>query len=123
MNKQLSADELSVLLVPVMTRREKLLRFARIVRAHPGNLHLFSNIEYMDRRALAAERHPFSMFAAAAHDPVLADAGLHGDSVIEAMRFFELTKDELHYFSCDCGGAISNEEMARRIDSLAACSQ
>jgi hypothetical protein len=36
------------------------------------------------------------------------------------MHFFELSQHELHEFSCDCGGVITNDEMAKRINTLAA---
>ncbi len=62
----------------------------------------------------------------AGRDPVLQQAGLKADlpggnvSVGGAQRFFELSKSDLHEFSCDCGGVITNEEMARRVENIAA---
>lgn len=131
MNRQLSNDELALLqsfdpvLAPDMTRREKLLHFAHVVRYsrrddnYAGRFFLFNNIEYMDDSVLARCSHPYSPFAVAAADPVLKDAGLTGGDGLSIKRFFELTTEQLHEFSCDCGGMIDNEEMARRIERLA----
>ncbi len=35
------------------------------------------------------------------------------------LRFFELSKNDLHEFSCDCGGVIRNDTMADRIEAVA----
>lgn len=120
MNKMLSTVEFfSLIDLPVMSKREKLLRFAHIVRASKEQFVIFSNIEFMTPGQLSMTYHPGSAFAAAAADPILKDAGLKSDRVSEAARFFDLTREELHEFSCDCGGLVSNEEMARRIERIA----
>jgi hypothetical protein len=123
MNKALSPSELYNLTttadVPVMTRREKLLRFARIVRQTQTQFIIFSNLEYMNPAQLSQCDHPHSPFAAAAADSTLRNTGLTGQTAADAMRFFELSQDDLHAFSCDCGGAITNEDMARRIERIA----
>jgi hypothetical protein len=64
--------------------------------------------------------HPSSAFALAAKDSVLHDAGLTGDSVGVAHRFFNLSREELADFSCACGGSINKNEMADRIERIAA---
>ena len=117
MNKQLSATELGLLssVAPhVMTRRDKLLRFAMIVRTSRRNFVIFHHLEYMTEPQLRDAYHPESAFAAAAADPILSDAGLASDRVGEAQRFFEL-----HEFSCDCGRVIRNDRMADRIEAVA----
>jgi hypothetical protein len=45
---------------------------------------------------------------------------LTGDSVGDAHRFFDLSREELADFSCVCGGSINNNEMADRIERIAA---
>ncbi len=122
MNKPLSIAELesSVCLVPLpMSRRDKLMRFAQVVRASGRMFFIFHGLEYYTQVQLKAAVHPSSAFAAAAADPILQDAGLKGAAAIDAMGFFELSQQELHEFSCDCGGVISNAEMADRIERLA----
>lgn len=123
MNRALSPSELLNLTTttanPVMTRREKLLRFAEIVRAAGRNFMIWNNLEYMSPAQLSQCYHPASAFAAAAADSTLRNAGLTGQTAADAMRFFELSQDDLHAFSCDCGGAITNEDMAHRIERIA----
>lgn len=104
---------------PTMTRRDKLLRWGDLIRACPHGLILFNNLEHMPPDVWDTIAHPHSAFALAANDPDLRAAGLKGEFVGDAVRFFELSRDEVHAFSCDCGGAISNAQMAGRIDAMA----
>jgi len=120
MNKPLLPEEVALLAKPVMNRREKLLRFAAIVRSSSYGFGLYHNLEGYRPDQLNGMGLGGSAFAAAADDPILRDAGLTGHSVGDAQRFFELSQHELHEFSCDCGGAIDNIDMANRIESLAA---
>jgi hypothetical protein len=55
----------------------------------------------------------------AASDPVLQSAGLIGETIKNVREFFELSDQDIHRFSCDCGGTISNDVMAKRIRNLA----
>jgi hypothetical protein len=45
---------------------------------------------------------------------------LASDSVGDAHRFFDLSREELADFSCVSGGSINNNEMADRIERIAA---
>lgn len=125
MNRQLSTSELDTLelafpvLEPVMTRREKLLRLAHIVRNSGHNIFIFHRLEWMTDLELSREEHFLSAFASAAFDPVFIAEGLKGHDVLSAKKFFELTTEQLHEFSCDCGGLLTNEDMADRIEKLA----
>lgn len=120
MNKQLMPDEVALLAKPVMTRRDKLLRFAAIVRSHRGTpFGLYHNLEGYNPEQLNSIGLGGSAFEAAAADPILRDAGLTGASVGDAQRFFELSQHELHEFSCNCGGEITNDDMANRIERIA----
>jgi hypothetical protein len=114
----------AVLATPVMTRREKLLRWAQIIRNTPASMHLYHGLEYqtpafLDTMEITAGQN--TAFALAAQDPILTDAGLPktGGSIGDTMRFFELSQAELHEFSCDCGGSITNEAMADRLEKIA----
>jgi hypothetical protein len=42
-----------------------------------------------------------------------------GTTIHDVMKFFGLTQQQLHEFSCDCGGPITREQQARRIEGLA----
>lgn len=120
MNVQLSAAQIAELNTITLTKRDKLYRLAYILRAEPCNVYNFSGVEYMTPHERRMASHPQSMFALAAADSVLKDAGLAGQSIGEGQRFFELSDNELHVFSCDCGGQLSNEQMARRVEAIAA---
>lgn len=121
MNVQLSPAQLAEISAPTMTRREKLFRLAHLIRTSPyPHLYMFSNLESLTPDEMVGLRHSLSAFALAAKDPILKDAGLKSDSVADAKAFFTLTRDELHAFSCDCGGLLSNEAMARRVETIAA---
>lgn len=126
MNKQLSSAELERLstsnpaVTPhVMSRRDKLMRLAKIVRESVRQFIIFSNLEHCAPYQRSALQHPNSAFAAAAADPILKDAGLSDGTVGNAEAFFELNLQDLHTFSCNCGGAISNDDMANRIEHIA----
>jgi hypothetical protein len=122
MNQQLSPSELATLTtaILVLTKRDKLMRLAHLVRACPHSVFMFSNVEHMTIAEKRMSGHPNSAFSLAANDMILKDAGMQGSSVADGERFFELSRDELHAFSCDCGGHIGNERMARRIELIAA---
>jgi hypothetical protein len=113
----------AVPLRPVMSRRDKLLRWAQLVDRCHSDLALYHGIEYMrpydlnNIRPYATTR---SAFTIAITDPTFQAMGLTlSSSLIDTMRFFELSQDQLHGFSCDCGGYIDNHEQARRIAHLA----
>jgi hypothetical protein len=120
MNQQLSPTQLAeITKITTMSRREKLFRLARLIRECKHPLTMFTNLEYVAPAELLAMKHPASAFALAAQDPILKDAGLQGNTIGEALQFFDMTCDELHAFSCDCGGYIDNERMARRVENIA----
>jgi hypothetical protein len=95
-----------------LTKRQKLMRFADIVRSRARcPLYLFNNIEYLDRGQWKYISHPASAFALAARDKVLRNAGLEDSSVADAQQFFDLSREELTEFSCVCGGSINKNKM------------
>lgn len=118
--------------VKKMTKKEKLLLLAGLVRACNRRLALASGLESWEE--LTMKRIPvsywgMSAFSLAQADPVLQQEGFKSSGTAErnpsdasfhdATKFFELTRDEMHEFSCDCGGAIGNAEMADRIERIA----
>jgi hypothetical protein len=109
-----------------LTRKEKLLRWSELIRATSANFYIFHRLEHWNPRQLkmAMAEHGIPLgyanaFIVAAADPVFRAAGLAGDSVADSMRFFELSLDDMHGFSCDCGGAVEKTDMAHRIEHLA----
>lgn len=103
-----------------MTRREKLLRWAKLVRKSKVQMQLYHLLENESQETL--NKMAFSSgtaFALAHEDPILRDAGLDTHTIGGLMAFFEITKDDLHDFSCNCGGKIDNAKMASRIEKIA----
>jgi hypothetical protein len=106
-----------------MTRKQKLLHWAALIREANYNFILFHNLERMSFAQLSQvnlEVYTGSAFNAARNSPVLQAEGLGaGANIPEIMKFMELNQQELHEFSCDCGGNITNEMMAQRIERIA----
>lgn len=113
--------------VPIMNRTQRLRHWASLVRPHRGPLLIFHNLEFWDKYQLAATSptvmaayNNLTAFALAENDPSFQAQGLGlGSTFKQHMDFFELSQMELHAFSCDCGGMISNQQMADRIERLA----
>lgn len=116
----------------VMSKREKLLHWASLIRAHKsrhGALWLLHNLEdwspYMLENpeivfgSRTGEHFANTAFGVAAADEQFKAAGLVGSAPAHIMKFFELSRADLHEFACNCGGDISNEEQARRVEHLA----
>lgn len=111
----------------VMSKREKLLHWAGLVELAKFPIHLFDGLEDWNDRCLAkpslmgihAAYLERTAFGIAAADEKFKEAGLAGPTPAEAMKFFELSQEDLHKFSCNCGGAIHNADMAHRIRGLA----
>ena len=111
---------------PVTTRTLRLQHWARLVRGSRTNLLIFHNLEHwskIDLTTTAPRSHSGryqTAFHLAENDPGFQAQGLkQGSSFAQHMQFFELTQAQLHEFSCDCGGSISNTQMADRIEGLA----
>ncbi len=121
----IASTEAFAVAIPIkMTRGEKLLHWAKLVRESGCDyLALYSGLEYWPRRLLdstfpvAGEP---TAFAIAMTDGILREQGLpKTPSILGIMQFFELTQRQLHEFSCDCGGHLTKDEIADRIISLA----
>lgn len=113
--------------VPILnTREERMMHWASLVRGYKGGeLRIFHNLEFMKEHQLLyrvsdIEGGSVSAFGLAIADPVFRVSGLLSEVTIGGlMKFFGLNLEELHEFSCNCGGRISNEDMASRIERLA----
>ena len=110
-----------------MSRHDKLMHWAKLIRASGKNVYLLSNLEHLKPYHLREPIHAVYSWEMAAHSafglaaarPGFKEQGYKGKSIQHAMDFFKLTQKQLHEFSCDCGGSISNETMARRIENIA----
>lgn len=128
MNKPLDAAELKALetAFPVveptpvkMTRRQKLLRFADLIEKSAGTFALFHLLEYMGDATLMCHGVQGSALELVGRDPVFQKDGMKGSSVLEVKNYLGLSTEELHEFSCNCGGDIGKREMAERVRRLA----
>ena len=99
---------------PVMSRTQRLARWAQLLERDPSRmLTALAGTEYRapaERDVMRGDGSPISVAAA---DPILRDEGLKGDSYGEAKRFFELTDNELHEIVCYCHvGAVMQASRA-----------
>jgi|SRR5882724_4424331 len=104
----------------IMTRTEKLTHWAGLVRKHPSTLGLYDSLEHRTyQHATMQVKADNTALGLAARDQALVDQGFTETTVAGAMTFFELSLDNLHAFSCNCGGSIGNADQANRIERLA----
>jgi hypothetical protein len=108
---------------PKLSRRERLQRWAELLSRDPHRqLKALSRVEFYAERERALLRGENTPISVAVADPVLREAGLHGDTLGDAQAFFELSATETHYLLCDCHfvGRMDGEGVARRIRKVAA---
>ena len=121
--KHVDVAELLVSAPAPMTRREKLLRWAGLVRQSKIALVLYSNLEHWSQDRLehaVIQKGDATAFELATADPVFQSQGLASETNLpKLMTFFEIGQEELHGFACDCGGMIDRQTMADRIEALA----
>ena len=120
MTNHLEVTALQEHTVKVLTKKEKLTRFAELVRKNDGVCSLYHLLERCDLATKMATGIVGSStaFGIAAADPVFQAGGI-GQSVSSAQKYLELSDEELHEFSCDCGGMLSNDEQADHIQDIA----
>src|SRR5882672_10066000 len=123
MHKPLSHAEVEALntATPVkeMTRVEKLTRWASLLRKATHPIYMGHSIEYLPADTRNQTTWAYSPMYVAANDPVFQDAGLKDATIGEAKRFFEITDEQVHAFTCNCGGVQSGKQMATRIETFA----
>lgn len=122
--KHVDIQDIATTAAPVMlrmTQREKLYRWAELIRHMSHEVLIYHKLEHWHPDNLADPHfgNPRDAFTVALHDPVLQAEGLTGNSIADVQKFMGLTQAELHEFSCDCGGYLDNDEVARRIEQLA----
>jgi len=100
-----------------LTKCERLERWAEVLERQGGRrLKTLFEIEYLSRAERAALRANDSPLSVAFDDARLRAAGLAGDTVGDAVAFFEVSEMELHNILCFChhGDTMS-------ADAAAAC--
>ena len=86
-----------------MSRRERLQRWAAVLESNPTQpIKPLMRVEFLPRPERLLARREDSPLTIAYRDPVLREEGLAGDSLGDAMGFFELSDHEAHYLVCDC---------------------
>jgi hypothetical protein len=108
---------------PTLSRRERLQRWADLLSRDPRRqLRPLSRVEFYAERERALLRGDNSPISVAAADPVLREAGLQGDTLSDAQKFFELSDAEAHNLLCDCHfvGRMEGKAVAQRIRAIAA---
>ena len=105
-----------------MSKQERLERWAEVLELAPQRyLRSLYETEYASRRQRCALREYNSPLTVAFQDPVLRAEGLQSDRYGDAMIFFELSDDDLHYIVCYChlGPAITPRAVAGRVRAAA----
>ena len=104
-----------------MTRLEKLERWVDALQREPKRkLKALPEIEYKSPEARRAIRENNSPITVAFEDIALRAEGLTGDTLGEAMDFFELSDREAHIALCSCyfGSTVEAGLAARRVGEL-----
>lgn len=105
-----------------MSREQRLLRWAELLRAQPERrLATLHGTEYQPAAVRDEMREDDSPISVAFADPILRLQGLTGDTYGEAKRFFELKDREMHHILCHChiGESMTAASAAARITSIA----
>lgn len=108
--------------VPTLSRRDRLRRWADLLSRDPHRpLKALSRVEFYAEHERALLRGKNTPLSVAAADPVLKAAGLQGDTLGDAQKFFGLSAAQAHYLVCDChfAGRMDGEGVARRIRAVA----
>ncbi len=105
-----------------MSKQKRLERWAEVLELAPQReLRSLYETEYTSRHRRYPLRADNSPLTVAFQDPVLRAEGLQGDEYGDAINFFELSDDDLHYIVCFChhGRTMTPTEVARRVCAAA----
>ena len=100
-----------------LTRRQRLDRWAELLDEHGGSLEALRRIEYLpddERRAYRGANTPLNVAYA---DPLLRADGLKGETLGDAMDYFDMTAEDAHHLLCDCHymGSLTGHGLAGRL--------
>ncbi len=100
---QAIADINSLAPAPLMTRTQRLERWAELLDDNPSRrLASLTGTEHLHASVREEARAAGSPITVAFEDSLLRAAGLGNDSYGEAKRFFELSDWQLHDIVCSC---------------------
>jgi hypothetical protein len=105
----------------VMSRHERLMRWADALESHAGQLNALREIEHLSPDMRRAYRGPNTPLTVAFNDVALREEGLASDQLGDAMDFFEMSDEDAHRLLCDCHymGSMTGSGLARRIRNYA----
>ncbi len=106
------ASDADVFMIPSLSRRARLERWAEALARQPAQLRAIPDVECGPRRDRDARRADHSPLTVAYEDPVLRAAGLRGDTIGEAAEFFELSHAQLHHLVCFCHHGLTMDPQA-----------
>ena len=118
---QTVADDGSDPIRPLITREQRLLRWAELLEQRADRLLLaLAGTEYQPPEVRRTMRSPSSALTVAAEDPLLRAEGLTDDTYGEAKRFFEVTDTQLHDIVCYChvGAMMPASRAAQMVRSV-----
>ncbi len=107
--------------VPVLSKRERLDRWAELLEREPDRLlRTLDEIEWKPKAVRHAMRADDSALTVAFNDPVLRTAGLVSDRFGDAVNFFQISEHDAHIVLCSCHGGefMRSEEAARRVRGI-----
>jgi hypothetical protein len=110
-------------LIPLISKPAKLSAAERVelwadaLERHGGPLNALRRLEHLPPDELRAYRGGNTPLTVAFNDPSLRVAGLPGDSLGDAMDFFELSDRDAHRLLCDChySGTMTGAGLAKRL--------
>jgi hypothetical protein len=115
------ADLKQPLEAPVLSRRERLDRWAELLERDPDRLlKTLDEIEWKPKAERRLMRADGSALTVAYSDPILRADGLASDRFGDAVRFFQISEYDAHIVLCSCHGgeSIRAEEAARRVRGI-----
>lgn len=107
--------------VPVLSKRERLDRWAELLEREPDRLlRMLDEIEWKPKAERRIMRADDSALTVAFNDPVLRTAGLLSDRFGDAVNFFQISEHDAHIVLCSCHGGdfMRAEEAARRVRGI-----
>lgn len=107
--------------IPVLSKRERLDRWAELLEREPDRLlGTLDEIEWKPRAERQVMRADNSALSIAFADPIMRAAGLASDRFGDAVGFFQISEHDAHIVLCSChgGDTMRADEAARRVRGI-----
>ncbi len=119
----MSTAELIPLIRKPATPGERLEMWAKALERHAGPLNAPRRLEHLSPDELRAYRGSNTPLTVAFNDPMLRAEGLKGDSLGDAMEFFDLSHRMTHWMLCDCHYHGTDDRSRPRQAASPACAR